>query len=241
MKRFNSMRVIPTCAALLLTIGLTACDSSVVTPDLAQAELSSAARAVSSTSPIMTFPALEPHDGESKLIRTKNGVNFRFATNGLEPGHAYTLWIVIWNAPENCVDGCDGFDLFNPAALPDMLYGAGHVVGGSGQATFSGRIQVGDASRSVQAPLGLAANGLMYPSDAEIHFIVKDHGEVSPAFMPDMIHTLAGGCTDPGIGGPGAPTPWNDFAISAGYDQEYGRLGPNACMDILASVHQPQP
>jgi hypothetical protein len=30
--------------------------------------------------------------------------------------------------------------------------------------------------------------------------------------------------TDTGVGGPRPPTPWNDFAGSADYDQEYGRL-----------------
>ncbi|MGI9038551.1 MAG: hypothetical protein ACR2GQ_06795 [Gemmatimonadota bacterium] len=250
MKRFKSMQVLPTSAFLLLALGLTACDSSVAPPDLAQAESPSAvsasaasasAGAVTSTSPIFTFPVIGPHDGESTLIRTKNGINFRFATNSLEPGHAYTLWIVIWNEPENCVDGCDGADLFTVDAVPDMLYGAGHVVGGSGQATFSGRIQVGDASASVQAPLGLAPNGLIDPYGAEVHLVLHHHGEKIPAFMPDMIKTLAGGCYDTGVGGPGAPTPWNDFAGSAGYDQEYGRLGPNTCLSVLASVHQPQP
>ena len=212
------------------------CDSTVAA-DAAQVEtpaLASAAGAVTSTSPVFTFPAIGPHDGVSRVTRTKNGANFRFTTNGLEPGHAYTLWVVIWNEPENCVDGCDGFDLFTEAALPDMLYGAGNVVGGSGQATFSGRISVGDASGSVQAPLGLAANGLMNPYDAEIHFIVKDHGPKLPAYMPDMIRTLAGGCADPGIPMAGVSSPWNDYD-----GPEYGERGPNPCEDILASVHQP--
>lgn len=240
MKRFKSMHVILTSAALLLTLSLTACDSSVA-PDVAQVETPSAARAVTSTSPVITFPALEPHDGESRIIRTKNGANFRFTTSSLDPGHAYTVWVVIWNEPEHCVDGCDGADLFVEDAMPDMLYGAGHVVGGSGQGTFSGRIQVGDASRSVQVPLGLAPNGLMDPYGAEIHLVLHDHGPMLPAFMPDMIQMLAGGCTDAGVPEAGAPTPWNAFAGSPDYNQEYGRLGPNTCGSILASVHQPQP
>ena len=221
-------------AVTMLGVG---CDSA-VSADATQVEvpvLASATGAVTSTSPVITFPALQPYDGESRVTRTKNGANFRFTTSGLEPGHAYTLWMVVWNAPENCVDGCDGMDLFTEAALPDMLYGAGTVVGGSGKATFSGRISVADASGSVQAPLGLAANGLMDPYDAEIHFIVKDHGPKLPAYLPDMIHTLAGGCTDTGIPEAGASSPWNDYT-----GPEYGERGPNTCKDILASVHQPQ-
>ena len=239
MNYFKRVNVILASVVVLLALGLAACDQSAPQDSYALGEGAAAARAASSTSPIVTFPAIEPHDGQSTLTRTPNGVNFRFATNGLNSGHAYTLWVVIWNAPQNCEDGCDGFDLFTETALPDMLYGAGNVVGGSGQATFSGRIQVGDASGSVQAPLGLAANGLMYPYDAEIHFIVKDHGPKLPAYMPDMIQTLAGGCTDTGIPVAGAPSPWNAFAGSPYYNEEYGLLGPNTCLDILASVHQP--
>lgn len=220
-------------ATATLTVLSVGCDSA-VSADAAQVEVPALAGAVTSASPVVTFPGLQPHDGESTVTRTKNGANFRFTTSGLEPGHAYTLWVVVWNAPELCIDGCDGIDLFTEAARPDMLYGAGTVVGESGRATFSGRIRVGDASGSVQAPIGLAANGLTDPYDAEIHFIVKDHGPKLSAYMPDMIHTLAGGCTDSGIPTAGAPSPWN------AYDgPEYGERGPNTCEDVLASAHLP--
>src|SRR6056297_877377 len=130
MNYFKRVNVILASTALLLALGLTACDQSAPQDSYALGEGTAAARAASSTSPVVTFPALEPHDGQSTLIRTNNGVNFRFATNELDPGHAYTLWVVIWNEPENCVDGCDGPDLLTEAALPDMLYGAGTIVGG---------------------------------------------------------------------------------------------------------------
>lgn len=239
MKCFKNIHMALSVGMAVVAVLVVGCTDSVIAPDVVQGEAPRTAMAAVSTSPVLTFPDLQPHDGESTLIRTKNGINYRLTTSGLEPGHAYTLWIVIWNAPEHCVDGCNGPDLFVEAAMPDMLYGTGLVVGGSGRATFSGRTKVGDASGSVQAPLGLAPNGLIYPYGAEVRLVVHHHGEKIPEFMPDMIQSVAGGCTDPGIPGPGVASPWNVFAGSPAYNQEYGRLGPNECLSILASVHEP--
>jgi hypothetical protein len=62
---------------------------------------------------------------------------------------------------------------------------------------------------------------------------------VIPEFMPDMIHSLAGGCTDAGIPGQGEPSPWNDYALSPEYGGEFGRLGPNACLSVQYSILRP--
>jgi hypothetical protein len=37
--------------------------------------------------------------GTSHIVRTPSAVNYRLSTTELEPGHAYTLWIVIFNNP----------------------------------------------------------------------------------------------------------------------------------------------
>jgi hypothetical protein len=203
-----------------------------------------AARAGPATSPVYTFE-LDPmliEGASANVVRTKNGVNFRVDTNSLLPGHAYTLWVVIFNEPGQCLTApgtCTPPDLFNAAAKPDMLYGAGTVAGGSGRATFAGRTQVGDVSGSVQAPVGLLSNGLIDPFGAEFHLVVRDHGPLIPAFMPDMIQTLAGGCTDTGLPAVGAPSPWNDYALSEAYGGEFGRLGPNHCLDVQFSILSP--
>jgi hypothetical protein len=208
-----------------------------------QAALAAAER---STSEVYTFPGGPDQlliDGASaSIVRTKNGVNFAVHTNSLMPGHAYTLWVVIFNEPGQCLTApgtCTPNDLFNPAAKPDMLYGAGVIASGSGSATLAGRIQVGDVSGSVQAPVGLLSNGLIDPYGAEIHVVVHDHGPAIPQFLPDMIQSLAGGCTDSGIPAQGAPSPWNDYALSAAYGGEFGRLGPNACASVQYSILRP--
>jgi hypothetical protein len=248
----GTLRTWTALALPLALVTLAACTDDGVAPDGSQAEVldaansAAAARAESSTSLVYTFPGGPDQmliaGASANLTRTRNGVNYRFDTHSLVPGDAYTLWVVIFNDPGQCGTApatCMPDDLFNPAAKPDMLYGAGSLVGGSGTATFAGRTKVGDVSGSVQAPIGLLSNGLIDPYGAEIHFVVHHHGPMIPEFMPDMIHTLAGGCTDPGIPEQGAPSPWNDYAVSAAYGEEFGRLGPNACASVQYSILAP--
>jgi hypothetical protein len=254
--KYGLRKILGTSSALALAavlVALTGCNDDVLTTEAAGGKALSApigtvaaARAGPASSPVYTFPGGPDQmliDGASaNLVRTKNGVNFRVDTNSLQPGHAYTLWVVIFNEPGQCLtapDTCTPPDLFNAAAKPDMLYGAGTVAGGSGRATFAGRTQVGDVSGSVQAPVGLLSNGLIDPFGAEFHLVVRDHGPLIPAFMPDMIQTLAGGCTDTGLPAVGAPSPWNDYALSEAYGGEFGRLGPNHCLDVQFSILSP--
>lgn len=55
--------------------------------------------------------------GTSRLLRNDNGVSFKINTAGIEPGTALTLWMVIFNKPENCTDGmCGEDDIFDADA-----------------------------------------------------------------------------------------------------------------------------
>lgn len=182
--------------------------------------------------------------GTSKLVRTPNGVSYRLSTSGLEPGHAYTLWFVVFNDPSGCaaptaVSACSGPDVVNPDAVPDMAYAAGNVVGNSGRATFAGSQRVGALEGSVNAPVlpAALANGLVNPLGAEIHLVVHHHGPKLPEYMPDMIQSIDGGCTDAGVPAAGAPSPWNDYAGAP--EGPYGRRGPNICASLQFAVHQP--
>ncbi len=186
-------------------------------------------------------PVLRFSDGEevgaSTLVRTWNGVNFHLTSEDLTPGDAYTLWIVIFNDPEECLaptplSMCSGPDVVNEDAKPEMMYAAGRIGGGSSKATFAGRRSAADMSGSINDPVGLPAFGLLDPFGAEIHLVVHHHGPKIPEFMPDMIQTVDGGCTDAGIPAPGAPSPWNDH-------EGFGARGPNACQSIQFAVHQP--
>lgn len=179
----------------------------------------------------------------SSLVRTPNGVNYSLSTNDLVPGNAYTLWIVIFNNTDGCLAGgggtlCGPDDVVNDAARPDMMYAGGLVVGASGMATFSGRRTAGDMSGSANGPVGFPAYGLEDPQGAEIHFVVHEHGPMLPAYMPDMIQTIDGGCTDTGVPFAGADSPWNNYAGDPGVGA-FGRRGPNTCASVQATAHTP--
>jgi hypothetical protein len=238
-------------ALTVVPIALAGCGDDVLPVDVEVGEALSSPRgaAVSAGqtgSPVYTFPGgpdqMLIEGASAHIVRTPNGVNYRVDTNSLMPGHAYTLWVVIFNEPDECLtapDTCTPADLFHSGAKPDMLYGAGVIAGGTGKATLAGRTRVGDVSGSVQSPAGLLSYGLTDPYGAEIHLVVHNHGPVIPEFMPDMIQSLAGGCTDAGIPEQGASSPWNDFALSPAYGNEFGRLGPNACLSVQYSILRP--
>jgi hypothetical protein len=188
--------------------------------------------------PVLTFADLT-QVGTSHVERSGEGVSFSLTTSQLEPGNAYTLWLVVFNNPDGCqaptpISSCSAADVGNLAAMPDIVYGTGHVAGGSGQATFSGHRRAGDDSGSITDPIGLPAFGLVDSEGAEIHLVLHEHGPKLARYLPDMIHSVAGGCIEAGIPEPGVASPFNAYT-----GPEYGERGPNTCRSIHFAVHQP--
>lgn len=153
------------------------------------------------------------YDASSKLVRTNKGVSMTIDTNGLYAG-AYTVWWIIFNNPSACAHPipaigamCGAEDLgYDPDVYPDVLYATGNVVDEDGEGGFAARLNMGDTSGSLFGP---NAPGLMYPRHAEIHLVVRHHGEVIPSMMPAQIMTIGGGC------------------------------GVNDCMDVQGAAHSP--
>jgi len=236
--------------ALLATMGIAACAvDTPITPSDSNAARSPALVAHGAVKdpdqPVFYWLTDQVVAGASSaLTRTPNGLTYQLKTKDLEPGHAYTLWIVIFNNPAGCEHGmpgatsCGPMDVVNDPARPDMMYAAGALVGGSGRATFAGRRNVGDLSGSANAPVGLPAYGLEDAYGAEIHFVVHHHGPKLSAFLPDMIQTIDGGCFDAGVPEAGAASPWNDYPGPAGTGA-FGRRGPNTCASVQAAAHTP--
>ena len=162
----------------------------------------------------------------AKLVRRDNGLAFQVHTRGLIPGNAYTLWLVVINNPDACatqVPFCSPVDVLQtPPTDSQVLWAAGTVAGGSGQATFAGSAKVG--------PLDgwLADRALTNPAGAEVRLIVNDHGPKIPALMPDMIKTYRGGCADTSPFPPVFP----DTALADGIP------GPNECRLFQAAVFE---
>ncbi len=115
----------------------------------------------------------------AQLVTNDQGATIQVNTSGLPAGHAVTLWRVVFNYPENCIGMCDEGDAFPPpgniAAGASVTFGAGHVIGGNGRASFGTHLPVGEDA----APWPV---GLLNPRTAEIHFIRGIMGRRSPAW-----------------------------------------------------------
>jgi hypothetical protein len=166
----------------------------------AEARLSSSERIT--TSPVYWGDAVV---GTSTLVRTPNGISFTYHTSGLPAGYAVTLWIVVFNNPGACFSNpCTDADIFsNPAAQADFLWGAGHVIGGSGVANFGGHLRVGDTSQSGLAQFleeilhvpDPTTVGLLDPMNAEIQMAIHSHGPAVPGqTLKAQLSSFLGGC-----------------------------------------------
>jgi hypothetical protein len=132
----------------------------------------------------------------SMITRTDQGVTVSVKTT-VNPG-AYTMWLLIWNNPENCHGNPVAPDLncvpgppplFDPPSC--VLYGAGHVVGNNGKLNYTAHRQAWDATDNIG---GACPNGLTNPRGADVHAAVRTHGEKIPGMVSAQIHTVGGGC-----------------------------------------------
>jgi len=117
--------------------------------------------------------------GASTLARTVDGIRARITTREVTPGHAYTVWAVVFNTPEGCDGPCDAGDLANPAAGAASLLGDGGVARVD-RTTFAVALPVGD--------------GLTDALGAEVHFVIRTHGSAIPGLVGAQTSTLNGGC-----------------------------------------------
>ena len=148
--------------------------------------------------------------------------------NAMMEPHAYTLWWVIFNAPENCIhapdqeEKCGPRDVFGDAYLetmednPDpalidlnadaeiaMLWGAGGVSDDDGKVVFSSSMY--RTTDSLQLDLNIdpmqLGRGWENP-EAEVHFVVRDHGKVvteEKGYIDQMTGLMDPFCEDPNL------------------------------------------
>jgi hypothetical protein len=115
--------------------------------------------------------------------------------NGTEPGNpeVFTLWMFVFNHPENCSGTCGGDDTSDPDVGFGAYNVAGHVAAGNSM-TLSGRIGVGETAGG---PPGTTMQALSNPAGAEIHLAVTAHGGVDSATLPTEFTRPTG---NPGCG-----------------------------------------
>jgi hypothetical protein len=152
-----------------------------------------------------------------------DGFSATLDTSGLQPGHAVTMWVVVFNNPELCTNGVGGLrcgegDLIifdgDPAIEGTVMDGGGHIVGPDGKGNFGTYKAPGDNSGVV-----VAGPGLTNPLGADVHLVVRDHGPVQEGLFAEQVSTFGGGCTE-------AP-------------EGTGTLGDFACYDAQFSFFEP--
>ncbi len=197
---------------LIALLVLAGCDAP-LTPTEAARSSAPADRAVTAesaahhdVSDVYTWPPFDPQQIEgarATLVRTRNGARVNIQTRDLVTGHTYSVWMVVFDAPEDCVEpyACGLDDIIPLMEDPDAenpsevtVFGAvgGGLAGGTGQATFAGHVKPGDEANDV-----LFGDGsLDHPLTAEVHFVLRTHGPVVPGMIHEQISTFNGGCEE---------------------------------------------
>ncbi len=149
-----------------------------------------------------TFGSDDPVLGASTLMRYDDAVDMTISTTGLEPGHAYSVWWVIFNNPDACSDECDGDDFPegmpgaktgleppDPAVEASVLWATGLIVSSEGAADFRARLEIGNPPGAVDF-----GPGLVDPMNAEIHLPIRSHGRALMGQVAEQIGTKNGLC-----------------------------------------------
>jgi len=152
----------------------------------------------------------EPIQGaKATYTNGADAVAFTVDAKQLEERHGYTIWLMVFNHPENCLGSdapegllCGQQDHFNPAAMFSVMYGTGKWANGAA-VRFEG-------TRQANTPLDIPPDvwlgvGLVNPGGAEVHLRVRDHGPPQGSNADDQVRTIGGGCTQESAPlGPGA-------------------------------------
>ena len=104
-------------------------------------------------------------------------------TSGLSEGTVVTMWWAIFNKPKGCATphSCVVSDLFNPDVEASLQYAGGSVVGVERSANFGGFLARGDNTGFQILPgMPNPAPGIINANKAEIHLVIRTHGQASP-------------------------------------------------------------
>jgi len=148
--------------------------------------------AVRSATSVIPFLGGAPIPGSSStLVRNTGGISYTLKTSQLDPGGTYTNWYVVFNNPSLCTGPCGEDDDVFPGAPAgvSVIFADGHVIGHTGAASFAGRLNVGDTKGALFGP------GLSDPYGAEIHIVVRHHGQPVPGMINEQISMFNGGCS----------------------------------------------
>jgi hypothetical protein len=152
-------------------------------------------------------------------MRTGEGVRGRIMTRVSTAGDPYTLWIVVFNNPAACTDGCGEDDLGVAEVGASVFNGGGAISSPDGQLKENGKPAGGGVINfDFTLPAHPLPNGLfvlfgdtdgLYAGNgygAEIHLVVDKHPSIQPgmSWLNDLTTT-----NFPGMG----PATNDSFAV----------------------------
>ena len=115
-------------------------------------------------------------EGAAYLVRSRNGLTAQLMAAGLEPGHPYTVWWIIFNRPGMCATSpCASSDLV--AANGAVHYATGGVAGAAGELNLSFSTTSGGPATGAAFNPTLPRTSLSRDAGfrAEIHLVMVDH------------------------------------------------------------------
>ena len=160
----------------------------------------------------VTGAAASHYVGAAWLVRSENEIEGRIMAKVSTAGDAYTVWVILFNDPANCLDmGCGEDDIVAGRGHASVFYGTSAISGpdggldrngkpsGGGVVNLNFEVQGGDLPNdlfvlvpgdiiTVGGPPGLAeGNGF----GVEVHLVVDRHPPVPDgmSWMPDLTTT----------------------------------------------------
>jgi len=139
----------------------------------------------------LTQTPVAPANGAASLIRSKSRLQGRVMLADLIPGHAYTVWWLIFNKPKMCAaTPCAPGPDFGPARAAVFFAGSGIAASGGGVGGEGGVLNVTVDTQAGGPPNGAFETGAgpeigLTPDNgfaAEVHFLMIDHGVPNASF-----------------------------------------------------------
>ncbi|CAN5214797.1 hypothetical protein BH10ACI1_BH10ACI1_17990 [soil metagenome] len=138
----------------------------------------------------------------ASLSRNNEGVLATISTSGLTSGNVITVWWVIFNNPEYCVNPtCAPSDFNNPMVNGSLQSGGGTIADAGGRVSFMGYLAVGDNTGFYLNPafpnMPNPSPGIVNTKKAQIHLAIRNHGTPNPdpVIYNQQLTSFQGGCS----------------------------------------------
>ena len=129
--------------------------------------------------------------GHSSILRSDRRVAFTISVIGLQRASIYGVWAFAFNNPDACSNSpCSSADLQDPKTEPTLFQATSVLSESSGSAIFGGEIL-----RNSQGGRIVFGAGLTNPLGAELHFVLRNHGQPLPGHIHEQMRDYLGGCT----------------------------------------------